>query len=361
MKEQPLREREQVREFLERQIQSGKFPAFQYVVVGPESELFNFSEGLSDIAKNSKITNRTTMMIYSMTKAITAISILQLVGEEKIFLEDPVVRYLPEIPYGKEVKVSHLLSQTSGIPNPIPLKWVHLREEHDRFDEQADLASILAEHPKLEFPPGFKYRYSNISYWLLGRIVEKVSGTSFEEYVRNHILKRLGLKEKEADFIIPDSLNHAKGYLRQWSLFDFIKSFLVDKKFIGGYENGWLAIHDHYMNGSSFGGMIASAQAVSKILQDLLKENSKLLGKKEKHLLFERQKNSKSEPIEMTLGLHIGSVNGKNFFFKEGGGAGFHCEMRIYPKEKIATVLIVNNGASNVDSLLDRLDSAFLK
>ncbi|WP_232380782.1 serine hydrolase domain-containing protein [Leptospira ainlahdjerensis] len=361
MKEQPFDGNESIKKFLRAQIQSGEFPAFQYVVVSPESELFNFSEGLSDIAKNSKITNRTTMMIYSMTKVITAISILQLVGEEKIFLDDPVVKYLPEIPYGKEVKVRHLLSQTSGIPNPIPLRWVHLREEHDRFDEQADLASILAEHPKLEFRPGFKYRYSNISYWLLGRIITKVSGISFEEYVRTHILKRLGLKEKEADFIIPDSLYHAKGYLREWSLFDFLKSFLVDKKFIGRYENGWLAMNDHYMNGASFGGMIASAQAVSKILQDLLKENSKLLGKKEKHLLFERQKTSKGEPIEMSLGFHIGAVNERIYYFKEGGGAGFHGELRIYPKEKIATVIIVSNSAFDVDSLLNRLDGTFLK
>ncbi|PJZ54558.1 serine hydrolase [Leptospira adleri] len=361
MKEQPFDGNEPIKEFLRMQIENDQFPAIQYVVVSPESELFNFSEGLSDIAKNSKIKNRTTMMIYSMTKVITAISILQLIGQEKIFLDDPVVKYLPEIPYGNDVKVRHLLSQTSGIPNPIPLKWVHLREENDHFDEASNLRSILSEYPKLDFQPGLKYRYSNISYWLLGRIVAKVSGTSFEQYVRTNIFEGLNIDKKEADFIISDSFHHAKGYLRRWSVFDLLKSFLIDKKFFGDYENGWLPINDHYMNGPSFGGVIASAQAVSKILQDLLKENSKLLGEKEVKLLFERQLNSKHEPVETTLGFHIGSKNETIYYFKEGGGAGFHGELRIYPKEKIATVIIVNNSAFDVDSLLNRLDGAFLK
>ncbi|MCG6169493.1 serine hydrolase domain-containing protein [Leptospira sanjuanensis] len=361
MKEQPFDGNEPIKEFLRAQIERDQFPAIQYVVVGPESELFNFSEGLTDIAKNSKITNRMTMMIYSMTKVITAISILQLIGQEKIFLDDPVMKYLPEIPYPKAVKIRHLLSQTSGIPNPIPLKWVHLREENDHFDEESHLRSILSEYPKLNFQPGVKYHYSNISYWLLGRIVAKVSGRSFDQYVRANIFERLDIDKKEADFIIPDSFHHAKGYLPRWSVFNLLKTFLVDKKFFGGYENGWLSINDHYMNGPAFGGLIASAQAVSKILQDLLKENSKLLGKKEVKLLFERQLNSKNEPIEMTLGFHIGFKDERIFYFKEGGGAGFHGELRIYPKEKIATVMIVNNGAFDVESLLNRLDGTFLK
>lgn len=361
MKEQPFDGHGSIKEYLRIQIENGQFPAIQYVVVNAESELFNFSDGLSDIAKNSKITSHTTMMIYSMTKTITAIAILQLIEQGKIFLDDPVVQYLPEIPYGKEVKIRHLLSQTSGIPNPIPLRWVHLREEDEHFDEQVALRSILSEYPKLDFQPGAKYRYSNISYWLLGRIVAKVSGTSFEQYVRADIFQRLGIDKKEADFIIPDSFHHAKGYLRRWSVFDLLKSFLVDKKFFGDYENGWLSINDHYMNGHSFGGVIASAEAVSKILQDLLKENSKLLGKKGKHFLFERQRNLKGEPIEMTLGFHIGFKDKREYFFKEGGGAGFHGEMRLYPNEKIATVIIVNNSAFDVDSLLNRLDGTFLK
>ncbi|WP_241686728.1 hypothetical protein [Leptospira stimsonii] len=79
----------------------------------------------------------------------------------------------------------------------------------------------------------------------------------------------MNIDKKEADFIVTDSFHHVKSYLRRWSVFDLLKSFLIDKKFFGDYENGWLSIKDHYMNGLSFGGVIASAQAVSKILQDL--------------------------------------------------------------------------------------------
>ncbi|EMJ90780.1 serine hydrolase domain-containing protein [Leptospira alstonii] len=360
MKNQTLNEQAKIKEYLRAEIKNNKFPAIQYVVVS-DSEIFQFNEGLSNVSENTQITNDTTMMIYSMTKTITAISILQLVEQGKLFLDDSAIQYIPEIPYGKEVTIRRLLSQTSGIPNPIPLRWVHLREEHTKFDEQSSLQSVLSEYPELEFKPGQKYRYSNISYWLLGRIVAKVSGLSFEDYVRKNVFQRLNLKEQEANFIIPDSSKHAKGYLPKWSIFDILKSFLVDKKFIGPYEKGWLLINDHYMNGPSFGGMICSAYAFGLILQDLLKDHSKLLGANGKKLLFEQQRNLVNKPVEMTLGLHIGSQNKKEYYFKEGGGAGFHSEMRIYPKEKIGTVLIVNNGASNADSLMNTLDNVFLK
>ncbi|WP_241686729.1 hypothetical protein [Leptospira stimsonii] len=71
--------------------------------------------------------------------------------------------------------------------------------------------------------------------------------------------------------------------------------------------------------------------------------------------------NSKNEPIEITLGFHIGFKDERIYYFKEGRGAGFHGELRIYQKEKIATVIIVSNSAFDVDSLLNRMDGTLLK
>src|SRR6266540_1915317 len=101
------------------------------------------------------------MRIYSMTKTLTAAATLQLVEKEQIRLDDPVKKYLPDIPYDKQVTIRHLLSQTSGIPNPIPLKWAHLAEEHAAHDENGALKAVLKDNPKLVFTPGEKYAYSN--------------------------------------------------------------------------------------------------------------------------------------------------------------------------------------------------------
>ena len=81
----------------------------------------------------------TTMMAYSMTMTFTAAAVLQLVEEGRLSLDDSVSRYLPSSPYDRSMKVRHLLSQTSGIPDPIPLRWAHLAGEHPSFNENLAL------------------------------------------------------------------------------------------------------------------------------------------------------------------------------------------------------------------------------
>jgi len=348
-----------VQEFIDRALAANKFPGLQYLVLAPDSILFNYAGGFADIAGKRPLAPGTTMMIYSMSKTITAAAVLQLVEQGKISLDDPVARYVGDLPYGNAVTIRHLLSQTSGIPNPVPLKWVHRAEEHQQFDEDGALRKILAEHSQLDFIPGEKYGYSNIAYWLLGPVIEKASGTTYEEYVRQNIFRRLNIPANEIGFVIPSRDNHAKGYLPRWSFLNLIKSFVIESKFIGGYENTWLHVHDHYLNGPAFGGIVASARAIGLFLQDQIRDTSLLFTKQTQSLFFTQQKNNDGEPVAMTLGWHIGKIDDAQYYFKEGGGGGFHCEMRIYPSSGIASVVIANNTSFDVKDFLDSVDKEF--
>ncbi len=169
------------------------------------------------------------------------------------------------------------MAQTSGIPDPIPLRWVHTAEEDDSFDEDRVLREILKKHSKLNFEPGKKYAYSNISYWLLGKIVEKVSGVSYKEYMASEIFKKLNIPDSEMGFSIPDGTKHVKGYLWKFSFFNLLKIFLLDSKFFGKYEGDWL--HDHYLNGPPFGGIVSNAESVSVFLRDQLRNDSVLFSR----------------------------------------------------------------------------------
>ncbi len=350
-----------VRDFIAGVWEAGEFPGVQYVVLTKDSTLFSFAGGWADIEGGRKVQENTTMMVYSMTKTITAAAILQLIEQGKLSLDDPVVDYVPEIPYGRELKVRHLLSQTSGIPNPLPLRWIHLAEEHSQFNQREALKSVLDENAELDFTPGERFAYSNISYWLLGYIVEKVSGLSYEEYVRQHIFRPLGIPASEIDFVIPSSPMHAKGYLPKWSWMNIFKSLVVDSKFAGDYEDGWLHVYDHYLNGPSFGGIIASAHAFGIFLQDQLRDTSRLFTVQTKALFYQQQKNSQGQPVPMTLGWHIGKMDSVRYFFKEGGGGGFRSEMRVYPIQGIASVVIVNNANFNPGTFLKTVDREFLE
>jgi len=355
-----IKDREnKVSDFIENELKSSKFPGIQYIVLNADTTLYSYSGGFADIEANKPVQVNTTMMIYSMTKTFTAAAVLQLFGQGKISLDDPVTKYLSDIPYGEKVTIRHLLSQTSGIPNPIPLRWVHLAEEHPLFDESASLNKIIQENPELDFEPGEKYKYSNIAYWLLGGVIAKASGISYEDYVRRNIFHRLNIPPGEIDFEFNSNQYHAKGYIPKWSLMNLFKSFLIDSNFVGDYEGKWLHINDHYVNGPSFGGIIASARATGIFLQDQLRDSSQLFTKQTKSLFFEQQKNNEGVPVEISLGWHIGMIDSELYYFKEGGGGGFHCEMRIYPGPGIASVVIADNTSFDTNEFLDKADKEF--
>jgi len=335
-------------------------PGVQYILLDKDKIVFSASRGLADIENNTPMTIDHTMPIFSMTKTLTAISILQLVERQKLDLDDRVSNYVKH-PYNQDITIRHLLSHTSGIPNPVPLRWVHLADDHHSFDEQQSLTSILENNSDSESEPGEKYGYTNIGYWLLGGVIKTVSGKNFCSFIEENITHKLGLSFNEIGCEIVDIKNHAKGYLKKYSFFNLTKYFIMDKSTWGGYEDSWLRINNVYLNGPSFGGLISSSRTISHILQDLLKDRSQLLGDNMKSALYTQQKTTDGKYIEMTLGWHIGSMNSAKYFFKEGGGAGFHCEMRIYPGNGLASVMIVNRTSLNTNKKLSQLDSWFIK
>ncbi len=345
-----------VQRLAEAAIASEATPGIQCLVVDPAGVLVDAAAGWADVAARRPMRPDTTVMMYTMTKTITAAAVLQLVERGAIHLETPVAAYLPEVPYGDGVLVRHLLAQTSGIPNPIPLRWVHLPEEDASYDERARLANILARYPRLEFAPGKRYAYSNIAYWLLGRVIERATGKAFQAYVGDNVFHRLGLSADEMGFTIPARDHHAKGYLPRRSLMNLLKPFLIDRKFIGTYEGRWLHVVDNCLDGPAFGGIVASSRAMASFLQDQLRERSALFGEDTRRSFFSQQTDSRGRPVPTTLGWHVGTAGRERYLFKEGAGAGFHGEMRIRPSSRIGCIAVANNGAFDVRRFLDAVE-----
>ncbi len=336
-------------------------PGLQYVVVDAQQILYRYAGGWADIQNQREMTGDTTLMAYSMTKTFTAVAILQLVERGRIGLEDKLDDYFPENPYHQHITVRQLLTHTSGIPNPIPLRWAHLAQSAVRFDEPAALATILRQHPNLKFPPGTQFAYSNIGYWLLGQIIERATGKSYGAEMRRNVLTPLGLKTTDMDFEITEPARHAKGYLARWSAMNLLKPLLTDRQFWGAYEGKWLSFKHHYLNGPAFGGLIGTATAFSIFLQDQLHAESALFSQKTKQIFETPQATRAGTPIPMTLGWHIGEMKGHRYLFKEGGGGGFHSEMRLYPQEGIGTVVMANSTEFNATTFLNRFDEAIQK
>ena len=139
--------------------------------------------------KGNPLTAKSNIGIASSTKPFTAFAVLQLVDEGKIKLDDPIVNYLPELKLDDErweqVTVRHLLSHTSGLPNPIIVAPANtLKEGVKRLYDW-----------KLQSKPGEKYFYSNANYWTLAYLIEKISGIEFNDYLTQNVFLPLGMKD----------------------------------------------------------------------------------------------------------------------------------------------------------------------
>src|SRR5678809_725450 len=111
-----------------KQVQEGDTPSVQYYIFNKESVIHKFQDGFADIKSQIKTTVNTTYNAFSVTKTFTALSILQLAENKKLDIDHSVKTYLPDFPYSSEISVRQLMTHSAGIPNPIPLSWIHLAE-----------------------------------------------------------------------------------------------------------------------------------------------------------------------------------------------------------------------------------------
>ena len=144
--------------------------------------------GLRNVAKNEPVDENTRFEIGSVTKQFTAAAILQLQEAGKLSIDDKLAQYLPAFPHANEITLRQMLNQVSGLED-----YLH-QVPPDKLASGGGLSAIAAlVNVPLHFTPGTKWEYSNTNYYVLGKVVEKVSGQSWEAYVREHIFAPAGM------------------------------------------------------------------------------------------------------------------------------------------------------------------------
>ncbi|RYZ04262.1 MAG: class A beta-lactamase-related serine hydrolase [Myxococcales bacterium] len=150
--------------------------------------------GVSDVSSGAAVDERTVFRIGSLTKSFAATTILQLRDRGLLQLDAPAVRYLPELARLQSpssdagpITLRHLLTMTSGLPYDDT--WGTVSFGYD----DAELTRFLEGRPRLSSVPGERYAYSNLGYALLGRVVERLTGQHFLDYLRTELLLPLGM------------------------------------------------------------------------------------------------------------------------------------------------------------------------
>ena len=197
---------EDIQAFLAEQIRDAGYPGASFAIVRDGRVTLSGGIGRAD-ASERRVTADTPFVIGSLSKAVTATALMQLVEAGRVDLDAPVTRYLPDFavsgPGSDRITLRHLLHHTSGLP---PLAN-SLSGSVTTLAAQVDALRSV----RLATEPGSAVAYSNANYNVVGLVVERVSGQPFGSYVEDHVFGRLGMDHSHADLerAVSDGLTDA--------------------------------------------------------------------------------------------------------------------------------------------------------
>jgi CubicO group peptidase (beta-lactamase class C family) len=190
-------------------IQYTQIPGASVGIVYNGKLIYQKGFGFADVKLKIPATPETCYFIASISKTFTAVAIMQLVEKRKINLEDRIEKYLPWFKNPYKITIQEILSHSSGI-------WRDGNTPHWETDQFPDIKILkrLISKETFVFKNSTRFKYSNFGFALLGEVIKEVSGLSYKEYIKKHIIEKLRMKKTFPDFQKEAKKYLAKGYGR---------------------------------------------------------------------------------------------------------------------------------------------------
>jgi CubicO group peptidase (beta-lactamase class C family) len=336
------------------EIECRRVPGVSVAWVVNDGAIHVCSMGKARLNPSLEMSTRSVFPWFSVTKLFTATAVLQLVETGRLNLDECVASYRPDLLKGAPALLTsrQLLSHTSGLANPMPLKWVHPTSE-SRPDLESMTRRLLSRHHRLRFDPGSRYAYSNLGYLVLGLLIETVSGLSFEEYISRNILKRLGATT--SGFDLP--ADAARGYSRAWSLMGLAARLLIDRELIGTTRGGFTEVRPFEVDGAPYGGLVGPVEGMLTLGRAMLADgraaHGRVLDASTVRLALTHVRSGDNRTLPVGLGWHLGDSGGEQYANHIGGGMGFRSELRIFPRLGRAVAVIANETSFDTTALAE--------
>jgi CubicO group peptidase (beta-lactamase class C family) len=152
--------------------------------------------GMADLEHNVEIAPSTVFHVGSISKQFTAAAVLMLARDSRLSLDDPIRKYVPEVPdFGTPITLRELLHHTSGLRDWEELLVFDGWRIYGDVVTDADVLAAVSRQKDLNFPPGSEFTYSNTGYSLLAQVVARVSRQSFPDFTASQIFRPLGMRE----------------------------------------------------------------------------------------------------------------------------------------------------------------------
>ena len=280
--------------------------------------------GFADVENKIPNTVNTVFQIGSVSKEMTAAAILMLVEKGKLSLDDTLTKFIPDfIEPGNKVTIKNLLIHNSGIPNYTelldkPFSW----ESKNSLDDIID----LIKNRKFDFQPGEKFKYDNSGYAILAYIIEKISGMSYAQFMKQNIFLPLGMKHTLHGGDKEDIGERAKGYT-----FD-LKVKKIKK-----------AVFTEFAQLAGAGSLISTTEDIA-IWDEAVKQKKLLSTKSWNEALSKHVEASMfGDSIYYGYGWVIQNYFGHKLIWHTGGMAGFLCANYIFPEDNLIIIFLSNN------------------
>lgn len=318
--------------FVKKQLDSSKIPGVSIVVVKDKDVIYEKGFGYSNIKTNEKVTSQTLFELGSTSKAFTALAILRLEKEGLIELKDPVDKYIPWLKFkynGQVVTVTleQLINHTTGIP----FKSIDAIKPSESEKALEETVKLLVNQ-ELQRLPGERFTYATINYDVLGYVIEKVTGKSYEKYM-SEVLSDLGMNTTYL------SRNEAKlGHLSEGYKVGFLKPRIYDAPiYRGNIPAGYIISNANDM------GTWLKIQLGSYIKSNEYKE---LIDKS--HSIITGV-NIDNDEFNYNYGWFIS--DSKNDVFHGGNNPNFSSFIQLKPKEKLGVAVLSNMNSSFTETI----------
>lgn len=296
-------------------------PGAAVLVMKEGKPLLRKAYGTADLELGVAMTPEHVFRIGSMTKQFTAVAVLMLMEQGKLALDDPMTRFLPDFPVGKRtVTIRHLLTHTSGLVSytDIP-EWRPLQRKDMTVNE---LIGLTKDKP-FEFEPGERWAYCNSGYILLGAVIEKAAGTTYEEFLRKNIFEPLGLKDTYYDSTTRIIPRRIPGYGPGSS---------------NGFANAdYLSMTQPYAAGS----LLSTIDDLAAWNEALLA--GKLVKRESLETAWSNHKLKDGSATGYGFGWGVGALDGKRMVSHTGGIHGFASIGILFPEEKLQILMLTNS------------------
>ncbi|MGB5647260.1 MAG: serine hydrolase [Muriicola sp.] len=302
-------------------------PGIEIFIKKKSEVLYHKAFGISDLESKNELEINSVYDIASVSKEFTAISILQLVERKQLELTDDIRKFIPDFPTQENIiTIENLLTHTSGIKRHTNINWAE-NEASKEFKKSIDVINYFKQD-SLDFPPNQRHSYVNMNYILLGHIIEKISGKTYEEYIRKNIFEPLNMSNTFFPKVGQNITNKPKGYET---------------------ENNQFVLHrpHSYTQSKGPGAIHSTAKDLAKWYEGL--STFKVISKESLYKAWQPYKVNNIELSNYGYGFYTDKKFGKLTVFHNGFTFGYSTSDLYFPEDDL--LILVFSNVSDINTI----------